>query len=550
MKRPEPEPRHPAGRSLAARTVSGFKWAVFTAGGQAVLSLAIAMVLSRLLEPEDFGQFAIALIFLNLAGTAGRQSFGPALIQRFELTERHVATGFTVSLAIGALLAAALYWLAPLVGSLAGEPQVAPILRVLALAAFLAGPGVVSEHLLRRDLRFRQLMGAAILSQAIGNGLVAIAMAMLGFEVWALVWAVIARQAVFTLVVIACRPPPGLLFARRETGELLRTGTGFSFIAFFNVISEQGVHFVVGRTLGAASLGFYTRAFRLALVPASLSPALGNVLLPAMARRQYRTERLETVHLNGVEMLLLAAVPASLAIAVIAPEVVAIVLGPQWDAAVPALQILALTGAAPTCNALHVSAIRAIGAVYRETWRRALFFVLLIAGTWLGSRWGLAGVAAAVAGAGIVLHLLLTHLALSLLRLSWRPLLARHLPGLWAALWATPAVWLTAGFLRETPLPVLAILPLALAAWAATAAAAIYWAPPFARPAFPHWGLTRLPLTEMGRTGRWLEAVLAHLARRWPAPPSLHPPGDAAGTATPPPGTRSSRAVGTDQRHP
>ena len=510
--------------SLTSRTLAGLKWASLTSGGQTLLSIATVMILSRLLSPEDFGRIAVALIFLALAETAGRQSVGPALVQRFDLSERHVATGFTLSLAIGVVLGAALWGLAPLAGRLIAEPGLAPILETLSLAAILTGLGVVPEHLLRRHLRFRALMTAAIVSQALGNGLVAIVLALLGYGVWALVWGMLARQAVFTLVVVACQPPPRRLrLAAPEVAELLRTATGFSAIALLNVVSWHGVHFVIARILGPASLGLYTRAHRLALVPASPGPVLTNVLLPAMARRQRQPERLRAVQLHGVEMLSLAALPASLAIAVAAPEIVSFVLGGQWDAAVPALRILALTGALQACNAVHVCAIRAMGAVYRETWRRALFVLVLVGATWLASGHGLAAIAAAVACARLFIHLLLARLTLSLLGLRWRDLLPRHLPALWASLWATPVLWLAGELARDASLPVFAALPLELVAWGAAAAAAIWFAPPFARPSFAHWGLAQLPFNDMGRSGRHLRAVLALLARRWPAPPRPDP---------------------------
>lgn len=507
--------------SLTARTVAGFQWAVLGAAGRGGLSLLTVMALSRLLTPAEFGLLAIALVFLALADTVGQRCLGPALVQRFELSQRHVATAFTLALALGLGLGAALWGLAAPIARLVGEPEVAPVLRVLALAPVLGGPALVSEHLLRRDLRFKLLTGAGIASQALGYGLVGVAMALQGYGVWALVSGVLARHALFAALVIAARPPPRApRLARREAAELLGVGGGFSAIALLNVVASQGVHLIVARALGAEALGLYTRGARLALAPASLSPALHGVLLPAMARRQRESERLAPVHLNGVELAFLLALPASLMIAVAAPEIVAVVLGPQWDAAVAVLRILALASAFQAANALHVSAVRALGAVWRESWRRALGLLLLLGGAWLGSGFGLAGVAGAVALAWTVRFALLSALARSLLGLSWRRLLARHLPALWVSLWATPALVLAARLAREAALPAFAALALELAAWGAAAGAALWFAPPLARPAFARWLLAQLPFARMGRAGRILRAALALLSRRWPAPPS------------------------------
>ena len=502
---------------LFPRTLGGFKWALLTAGGQALLSLLIVMTLARLLTPEHFGQLATALIFLTLADAVGRRGLGPAIIQRFELTGRHIGAGFTLSLIIGAALGAGLWALAPWLGWLTGDPLTGPMVRALSLATVVAGAGVVSEYRLRRELCFRKLMGAALLSQGIGSGLVPVALALMGHGVWALVWGVVARQAVFTLTVMALRPPPPrLAVSRREAAELLRTGAGFSALALFKLLSGQSLNLLIARTLGAAPLGLFTRARSLSVVPARLGPVLSNVLLPAMARRQRRIDRLRVVLLNGTELLSLAALPASLMMAVCAPEIVGVVLGARWEAAAPALRILALVGALQSLNALHVPVIRAVGAVYRETWRRALYLALLLGGAWFGSRRGLTGVVAAVAAARVVQHGLLTHLALGLLGLGWATTLRRHLPALWAGAWATAALSLAAGLARGAGWASAPVLALEMAVGSAAVLAAVYFAPPFARPAFPHWGLDRLPFDTMGPSGRWARYVLEHLARRWP----------------------------------
>ena len=514
-----PDGFEPEGSALTLRVLSGLKWAFVTAGGQALLSLAIAMALVRLLTPGDFGLLAIALVFLALADTAGRRGLGTAVVQRHELTERHVATAFTLALATALPLAAALWVLAPALCRLIGEPEAAPVLRTLCLATAIAGAGMVSEYLLRRRLRFRALMAAAILSQAVGNGLVAVGLALLDGGVWALAWGTVARQAVFTLAVIAFEPVrPRLLAGRRETADLLRTGAGFSATAVFSFLANHGLNVAIAHMLGAAALGLFTRALALGVVSVRLGPVLAEVLLPAMARRQHRAARLRAVHRTGIEMLSLAALPASLMLAVCAPEIVAVVLGARWDGAVPALRILALAGAVQALGALHVSVIRAMGAVYRETWRRAVYFAVLMTGVWFASRWGLAGVAVAVGAAWIVLQGLLVQLVLGLLGTGWTALLRRFVPALWTGFWSTATLWLAAGEVRAASLPPVAALALELAVWGAAAAAATWFAPRFARPVFPHWALTQLPFDEMGRTGLRLRAALACLARRWPAP--------------------------------
>lgn len=499
--------------------MAGFKWAFLNAGAQALLSLAIVMVLARLLTPEDFGLLAVAQVFITLAETVARQGIGSAVIQRYHLTRRHIVAGTVLTFGAGVALAAAIWALAPWLARVVDAPDTAAILRVLAVATVLAGASAVSEHRLRRELRFGALMVVSVLAKVLGGGLVAVGLAFADQGVWALVWGVLAQQAVFSLAAIGFAPPPRASGAgRREAADLLRTGTGFSALALLDVLSSQAVNLTVARTLGPVALGLYTRASGLSVVTARLSPLLRSVLMPAMSRRQHHIDRLRTAYLHGAEMLSLLAFPVSLMIAVGAREIVAVVLGPRWDDAVPALRILALAGIVQSLNAVHLPPILALGAVYRQTWRRGLCLLLLLGSVWFASRWGLSGVAAAVSAVALVQHVLVAYLTLDLVELRTATLLRRYVPALWVGAAAAVAQSFVAGAVRAVAWPALPSLAAELAAWSAAAAAAAYFAPRFARPVFAHWALAQLRLDALGPPGRWARVLLRHLARRWTAP--------------------------------
>lgn len=513
-----PRARAPGRGGLFGRTLSGMKWSLLAEAGEALLALGIVMTLARLLTPAQFGQVAAAMIFVALADTVVRQGLGPALVQRFALNRRHLATGFALSLGAGLALAGVLFAFAPRLAALAGAPDGAALLQTLALVTALTGFGVVSEHRLRRALRFRALAGASLLAKGLGYGCVAIALALAGQGAWALAGGIVAHQALFTLAVLALAPPRrGFGTRRREAGELMQTGAGFSALGLLGVVSGRTVNLIIARSLGADALGLFTRAQGLALAPARLSPALSGVLLPAMARRQRRPARLRAATLDAVAMLSLAALPACAALALSAPQVVAVVLGPQWAGAAPVLSILALAGVLQLFNAIHVPVIRALGAVWRETRLRLLYLVLLAGAAWWAARFGLAAVAGAVALAWAVRHVLLVRLALALLDVRAATLWRRHLPGLWAGLWAGLGV-LAAQAAHAGAWPAPAALALQMGAAAGAGAAAVYFAPARVRPGHAVRGFARLPFERMGPPGRLAQSVLEHLARRGPRP--------------------------------
>lgn len=502
--------------NLTSRTLVGLKWSYMSAIVQALLSLLILAILSRLLSPVDFGRIGIALIFVALAETVGRMGIGSALIQRSDLTPRHIEAAFFLSIVINVGMAVVIWFLAPLGSSFFDDSVVTQILGILCVVPVIIGFGNVSEYMLRRRLGFRYLAVADMLSYMVGNGFTTIVMAFLGFGVWSLVWGTIVRYAIYALIVVRYSPP---LFrarlAMRETIDLLKYGTGHSLTYMLNSVAQQSGPFIIGRWLGATPLGYYTRAYMLISPALRFSSIVINVLFPSMSMRQQQRERLRVIYFNGVEMLLFVALPISILVYASAPEIVTVVLGGQWTAVVHILQILALAMPFIMCSAMDPPLARGLGAVYRETLRQAVFTVLIFIGAWFGSSWGLAGVVVAIVVAWIVLYFLMAQLSLSLLEGSWMDLLRCYLPALWVGSWIAFALWLSAPLLRDTSLPVIAMLVIELSIWSFATFAAVYFIPSFARPSFVSWMLVSIRFDAMGRSGYYVNKILTLLNRHW-----------------------------------
>ena len=511
-----PETRKRSDRSparLVARTLGGIGWSYLTTAIKMPLTLLVLAILSRLLTPEDFGLFGVAWILLDLGRRLVQTSIGHAIIQRRELTGRQISAGFALSTIIGFVVAAIFWLLAPAVGRMFNEPSAPQLVQALSAVFVIGGVGVVSEHLLRRDLRFRDLAAPDLLSYALGNGLTACGLAACGVGVWALVWGELVRISIRTATVIAYAPPrPRLRVAARAATDLVFRGAGFSIIQLSDFVAKTGGYFAVGRWLGIASLGYYTRADRLAsLLVEYVGGNLFEVAFPAMARRQRRVDRLRVVYRSGVELLSLVMLPVSMLMLAVAPEIVLVLLGGQWDAAVPAFRILALTIPFRMCGVIDVAVVRAMGGVYSESWRQATHAALVALGAWIGSRRGLSGVAVGIVGAQIVAYLLMAQAALSHLGVRWGDLLRRHLPALWAGSWAALVVGAMAGGLRASAAPDAVVLAVEIPAYTLAVVAAVRLAPSVARPACIPWALAHLPFDVFGTPGRCMRNGLEWL---------------------------------------
>jgi PST family polysaccharide transporter len=454
-------------------------WVAWGGGATAVIKLVVLILLSRLLSPADFGVVSAALIVIGFSLTFSQVGLGPALVQRPVLEPRHISTAFFASIGLSLVVAALVWVAAPLGAEFFRMQRLAPVVRVLALVFPLVGISTVSESLLQRDLRFRLLANLDVLAYGVGAGLVGVALAILGWGVWSLV----AAQVTWALIraVMLLRAAPPVLHPRPTWAcfrELLGYGVGQSAGRIGVFLANQADNLVVGRWLGAVSLGLYNRAYQLMAVPTLLlGDVLDNVLFPTMARVQDDPPRLASAYLQGTALLALLTLPAGVVAAVLAPELVAVAFGSRWEAIVPAFQVLALGMMFRTSYRMSDSLSRATGKVYRRAWRQGFYAALVALGALVGQTWGLTGVAVGVLGALFANFLLMAHLGLSVGRISWLRFLEVQLPAIWLTMLVGGATLATVTLFRHLGLPPAAILAAGAVAAAGTGVLAARLAP-------------------------------------------------------------------------
>jgi PST family polysaccharide transporter len=396
---------------------------------RAILRVGVLAVLARLLTPEDFGLVGAAGIVLWLGHLFTSLGAGPAIQQRKDLEPRHVATGFAISVGLGVLIGGLLYLLAPTVAAALRLPSLPPVLRALSPIFPLMGVSLVAESLLLRDLRFGRVTGAELVSYGVGYGVIGIALAVAGAGVWALVIAELGKQIVKTVMLIHAVPHsvrPGL--DRDAFRSLMSFGSGYTVGGLSGYVAAQADKFVIARYLGAGALGLYGHAYDLMVVPASaLGTVLDKILLPTMARVQEDRVRLGFAFRRSTALVALLVLPLSAGTAVLAPEIVLVLLGPRWGGAVMPLRILTAAMYFRVGYMMGHSVANATGAVYRSAGRSVAYALLVVVGAAVGVRWGIAGVAAGVTVAVSVNFLAALQLGIAITGLAWRTLAVIHL---------------------------------------------------------------------------------------------------------------------------
>ena len=408
--------------ALGSRILSGLAW---KAGSQVTLQitrLAVALILARLLAPDDWGLAAMVLVFSGFVVVFTDNALGTALIQRRELLRGDRSTVFWMSATIGLLLAVAGVLLSGPLAGFYGEPSVRPLFIAVSIGFLVSALGTTQMALLVRDMQFRRLELRQIAATLVG-AVVGIAIAVKGFGAWAIVGQQLA-EAVTSTVLLWCVTPwrPTATFS---AASLRRLG-GFAGNVFGqNLLYQAGRNvsgLLIGRSLGAAPLGTYALATTVILVPFSrIAAPLQQVFFPAFSRINDDSERMADMWLRATRLVGAISIPALVGLCIVAPDFVQVVLGPDWSAAVPVIQILAWVGLIQSLQTLSGEVLLALnrsGTLLRFT---MLWFVGSVGALVLGLRWGIVGVAACYLALTLMIEPLLTYLTTRALGISfWR----------------------------------------------------------------------------------------------------------------------------------
>ncbi len=389
--------------SLLRAGAGGTAW---LGGSQLVaqsLHVAIRLLLARLLAPEAFGLLAAAVTFTSAAGLLVDLGFGAALIQRRELDDEYSGTAFWTMLGSATVLTALLIAAAPVAGWFYRNPTVVPVLQVLSFELLLGAPAGYYQAKLSREFRFAVVGIRRILGTVVA-GVLAVVAALGGWGVWVLVVYAISQSVIGTLLLAAVdRKLPPRCISLRAFQDLWAFSSPLLGARLLNYLNRNADNLLIGRFLGAASLGIYALAYQAVLMPLQyVSRPIATVAFPLFS--SVSDDRTRLVRGYAAVTSLIAVVTGGLAglIVAVAPSLVPFVLGQDWVNTVPLLQILAPAGALQAIRALSGPVLQAIGASRLVfTWTKISVVCNLTAFVW-GVNYGIVPLATAFLGASVV----------------------------------------------------------------------------------------------------------------------------------------------------
>lgn len=456
---------------FGARVRSAMAWRWGTQVLAQVITWGSTLAVVRLLDPSDYGLFAMTQVVLAGLAFLNGYSFATSLIQAPRVDNRKISQVFGMLILANGLIASAQFLLAPYIAAYFGQPIVADMLQVQAVL-FLTVPFVaLPSALLARKIEFRSQGIVNLMCAAVGGG-VALYLAWRGYGVWALVYAPIAMavtRALGLTIVARLLVWPSFNFCGAR--DILSFGGALTLCQLLWIIQSQSDIFIAGRTFDTYDLGLYAEALFLTLIlTGRFLPPINEVAFPAYAELHKLGKPVAPFFLRTMRTVLLVTAPIYVGLALTADAAVLTLFGPKWSEMAPIAAGLALAMPAMALQIVCSPATNAMGSPRIYVLTSAIGAVVYPAVFLIGIAYGPMGLVYAWWVAAPTLLLATLVLTLPAVGLSFGKLILELLPvGLACAVMTVAVTVLKAGIgSAAPPLQLLLLVPFGALAYGAT----------------------------------------------------------------------------------
>ena len=418
------------------------------------IQLVITMVLARILTPEQYGTVAIVTVFSSFFAILADMGVSTAIVQYKDLTKKDFDALFFFSAVLGVGLAAVFCLLSLQISIVYADDELVPLCCLIALSILFNTLNMVPNGMLLREKRFKTISIRLVVVSVV-TGVAAVALALIGFGCYTLVWNVILTSFfVFLWNWSATR----VTFSNPHFGQAVKRIFRYSsFQAGFGVVNyfaRNLDNLLVGAMMGSAMLGYYDKAYKVMQYPLNyLTGIFSSVLQPYLSEYQHDKRKLYESWLSICRILALVGMFVSAVIVSFPGEILLIMFGEQWLMAAPALGMLGLSIGIQMVNSTS-------GAIFQSAGRTDMLFRSGLICTGISVAAILVGIATgSLACLGLAISLAyLCHLMLTAYLLVWRVLevsplafLANFIPAVAAAVVSCVAVYVAGQFIGALP---------------------------------------------------------------------------------------------------
>ena len=393
--------------NIGKKIFSGALWTVgmrFSDRGLGIISI---IILARLLEVEDFGIVAKAVMIQGFLVMVTELGLEAALIKNQEATKGHYDTVWTVHIMRGGLIALILSVLAYPISIYLHEPSLEWIIYSYAAITFIGGFYNIGVVDFRKKMNFSYDYRYNLYKKLVGF-ITTITVAYTWETYWALVVGTLASQITMLMssfLMSAFRPSIRLV-EWRSLFDFSKWMLGYELLG---AVSSKIDTFLLSRYSTTANVGFFTISKEISGAPSSeLAMPVARAMMPGLAKLNHDIQKFSDMYMSSISLLLAIAIPAASGVSMLADSITLSLLGEKWENAIPFIEVLAFFGLTRAIVANAVSALVAYGRpdilTKVSTINAITKLIILISGMFL---FGLMGLVWGVLIAGVIRSIML-----------------------------------------------------------------------------------------------------------------------------------------------
>lgn len=347
---------------LKAKAISSLLWRFLERCGAQGVTFLVTIVLARLLAPEIYGLMALVTVFTAILQVFVDSGMGNALIQKKDADDLDFSSVFFFNLVMCIVLYLLLFFCAPFIATFYHSPELTLVIRVLGITLLIAGGKNVQQAYVSRKLQFKRFFFAT-LGGTIGAAVIGIAMAYMGFGIWALVTQSLFNAIIDTVILwLTVRWRPKLQFSFTRLKGLLKYGYKLLFSALLHTFYTNLRTLIIGKLYTPTDLAFYEKGQSFpTLIVSNINASIDSVLLPIMSGEQDSRENVKTITRRAIVTSSYLMWPMMVGLVVVAKPLVVLLLTEKWLAAVPFLQITCFALGLEPLQTANLNAIKAVG---------------------------------------------------------------------------------------------------------------------------------------------------------------------------------------------
>ena len=346
----------------STNVITNFFWRFLERCGAQGVTFIVSIVLARLLDPTVYGTVALVTIFTTIMQVFVDSGMGNALIQKKDADDLDFSSVFYFNMAMCSVLYLIMFFAAPFIASFYRMPELTSIVRVLSFVVVISGVKNVQQAYVSRHLMFKRFFFST-LGGTIGAAVIGIAMAYLGFGVWALVAQMLFNAAVDTTILwITVKWRPKKMFSFQRLKSLFSYGWKLLASSLIDTVYNDLRQLIIGKKYSSGDLAYYNQGKKFPqLIVTNINTSIDSVLLPTMSKAQDDMAAVRSMTRRAIKTSTFLMMPAMIGLAVCAEPLVQLILTEKWLPCVLFLRIFCITYAFYPIHTANLNAIKAMG---------------------------------------------------------------------------------------------------------------------------------------------------------------------------------------------